>query len=76
MELLNNQLSTLMGQHYTKKTIMTLASALSFLYTLKKKVEEELKGFRREERLQEERREEGEESGKREYGEEKEEEGG
>ena len=44
MELLNNILSTMMGRHFTLDTMSTTADALGYMYTLKKAVEDEIRG--------------------------------
>ena len=45
MELLNNILSSMMGKNFTLETIMTTANALGYLHTIKKAVEEEIRGW-------------------------------
>ena len=44
MELLNNVLSTTIGKNFTLESISTTANALAYLYTLKKAVEDEIRG--------------------------------
>mgnify|MGYP006957665136 CR=1 FL=1 len=44
MELLNNILSRMIGKTFTLETMMTTANALGYLHTIKKLVEEEIRG--------------------------------
>jgi hypothetical protein len=44
MELLNNILSRMIGKTFTLETLMTTANALGYLHTIKKVVEEEIRG--------------------------------
>jgi len=44
MELLNNVLSTMIGKNFTLESMLTAANALAYLYTLKKAVEDEIRG--------------------------------
>ena len=45
MELLNNILSTLMGKNFTLDTMTTTGTALAYMYTLKKAVQDEIRGI-------------------------------
>jgi len=47
MELLNNILSRMIGKTFTLETMMTTANALGYLHTIKKLVEEEIRGIKR-----------------------------
>jgi len=45
MELVNNILAQLLGSSFTRESLISTAEGLSFLHTIKKAVEDELRGL-------------------------------